>query len=42
MRDAWTRTQVNFVVPAGAPTGVQRVVVSIDGVEALPVTLPVQ
>jgi minor extracellular serine protease Vpr len=34
--------QVNFVVPAGTPAGVQQVVVTIGGVDAPPVNLPVQ
>ncbi|MCX6636552.1 MAG: S8 family serine peptidase, partial [Acidobacteria bacterium] len=34
--------QVNFVVPADTPTGVQQVVVTIGGVDAPPVSLPVQ
>jgi uncharacterized protein (TIGR03437 family) len=33
--------QVNFVVPADTPTGVQQVVVTIGGVAAPPVSLPV-
>jgi uncharacterized protein (TIGR03437 family) len=34
--------QVNFVVPADTPTGTQQVVVTIGGVDAPPVNLPVQ
>ena len=34
--------QVNFVVPADTPPGMQQVVVSIGGVDAPPVSLPVQ